>query len=308
MVRVFLTGGSGYLGSTLLSSPPRGWKIVAYGRNPPALPSRPEVRFVPGDLTAREWNPDAVKGCDVILHLAGLKGRDACADHPLDAVELNVLATHRLIFAALEHGVRRFVFASSYWVYGARNDPPYREEMPVAPDELYGFTKAVSEMELEGSGLDYTILRFANLFGQGTGRGREEVVFHFITNALRRTPLFIDGDGLQELDFLGVRDAARALALLTDDPRASRRVFNIGSGSPVSIAELASRIGSLAREMHGREAVIEHRPAAASEGTRRFVSMDGFRGTFPEMAFTPLDEALREYMEVREAELHGPGR
>jgi nucleoside-diphosphate-sugar epimerase len=308
MVRVFLTGGSGYLGSTLLSPVPRGWEVVAFGRRPPSIPAQPGVRFVQGDLTAQEWNPDAVKGCDVILHLAGLKGQGSCAARPLDAVELNVVGTHRLIRAGLEHGVRRFVLASSYWVYGERNEPPYREEMRVAPDELYGLTKAVSEMELAGSGLDYTILRFANLFGQGTGRGREEVIFHFITNALRGDPLYLDGGGLQELDFLGVRDAARAIALLATDPRASRQVFNLGSGNPVSIAELASGISRLARELYGREAAIGRRSPADTRPARRFVSMEKFRGTFPELVFPPLDKALREYMEVREAELHGPGR
>jgi UDP-glucose 4-epimerase len=308
MVRVFLTGGSGYLGSTLLSLVPGGWEVIAYGRRPPAVPAQPGVRFVQGDLAARDWNPDAVKGCDLVLHLAGLKGQGSCAARPLDAVELNVLGTHRLIRAGLEHGIRRFVFASSYWIYGERNEPPYREEMEVAPDELYGFTKAVSEMELAGSGLDYTILRFANLFGQGTGRGREEVIFHFITNALRGDPLVLDGGGLQELDFLGIRDAARALALVTTDPRASRQVFNLGSGSPVSVAELASGISRLAGEVKGREPVIESRPSTGPRPARRFVSMEKFRRTFPELVFQPLDKAIREYMEVREAELHGPGR
>jgi UDP-glucose 4-epimerase len=308
MVRVFLTGGSGYLGSTLLSPVPRGWEVITYGRRPPAIPARPGVEFVQGDLTAREWNPDVVKGCDVVLHLAGLKGQGSCAARPLDAVELNVVATHRLIRAALEHGTRRFVFASSYWVYGERNEPPYREEMLPAPDELYGLTKAVSERELAGSGLDYTILRFANLFGQGTGRGREEVIYHFITNALRGDPLVLDGGGLQELDFLGVRDAARAVALLATDPRASRQVFNLGSGSPVSIADLADRVARLARELKGRGPAIESRPPAGPRPVRRFVSPEKFRLAFPELVFPPLDKALREYMEVREAELHGSGR
>jgi UDP-glucose 4-epimerase len=249
-----------------------------------------------------------VRGCEAILHLAAVKGADLCARQPLDTVEVNVLGTHRLIRAALEHGIRRFVFASTYWVYGERNETPYREEMQVAPGELYGLTKAVSEMELARSGLDYTILRFANIFGQGAGRGREEVIFHFITGALRGDPISIDGDGLQELDFIHVRDVARILPLVTTDPRASRQVFNIGSGIPVSIAGLASKISALAGERSGRKATIEHRNPASRTGVRRSVSMEKFRRTFPEVTFTSLEEALREYIALREGELHGPGR
>ncbi|HXW99053.1 MAG TPA: SDR family oxidoreductase, partial [Methanomicrobiales archaeon] len=198
--------------------------------------------------------------------------------------------------------------ASTYWVYGGRNEPPYREEMPVAPEELYGLTKAVSELELAGSGLDYTILRFANIFGQGAGTGREEVVFHFITNALRGDPIRIDGDGSQELDFIDVADVARILSIVAKDPSAYRQVFNIGSGEPVSILDLANRILAIVREKGGTEVPVERRGLPAPLRVRRFVSMEKFGGTFPEVRLTPLDESLGRYIAIREAELHGTGR
>ena len=307
MVRVFLTGGGGYLGSTLLGTLPKDWEVVSLGRKPPATPLPPSVRFLPGDLTAPDWDPGAVRGCDAILHLAAVKGADLCARQPVEAVEVNVLGTHRLIRAALEHGVRRFIFASTYWVYGERNEPPCHEEMRVAPDELYGFTKAVSEMELARSGLDYTVLRFANIFGQGAGRGREEVIFHFITNALKGVPLLLDGDGLQELDFIDVADVAQILAAVTTDKRASREIFDTGSGRPVSILDLAGRVRSLVHEMQGTEATMRHRGPPPPHRVRRFVSMEKFRRTFPEVLPTPLDESLRRYIALRESELHGPG-
>ncbi len=298
MVKVFLTGGSGYLGSTLLARIPPSWEVVALSRDRHTDPPPKGARFVQGDLL-RQWDPSQVEGCDVIIHLAGLKGSNACEARPMEAVGLNVIGTHRLLQAAIEYGVPRFIFSSSYWVYGVRNNPPYREEMPVAPDELYGLTKAVSEMELQRSELDYTILRFTNLFGQGVGPGREEVIFRFITNALRGDPLILQGGGQQELDFLDVREAARILATLATDSRASRRVLNIGSGSQVSIAALASVIGSLIQAEYGREAVIERCPQRELQNTRRFVSMENFRQIFPEMEGTPpLINSLRRYVET----------
>ena len=308
MARIFLTGGSGYLGGALLGALPRGWEVVALGRRPPAGKLPPSVRFVAGDLVSPDWDPSAVGGCDAILHLAAVKGADSCAGSPSEAVEVNVLGTHRLIRAALAYRVPRFVLASTYWVYGGRAEPPFGEEMPVAPEELYGLTKAVSELELAGSGLDYTILRFANIFGQGAGTGREEVVFHFVTNALRGDPVRIDGDGSQELDFIDVADVAGVLAAVTMDPRASRQVFNIGSGRPVSILDLANRIRAIVGEMRGAEVPVERRGPPAPRRVRRFVSMEKFGRAFPEVRLTPLDESLRRYTAVREAELHGTGR
>jgi nucleoside-diphosphate-sugar epimerase len=307
MVRIFLTGGGGYLGSTLLGALPKDWEVVSLGRKPPATPLPRSVTFLSGDLTSPDWDPKAVRGCDAILHLAAVKGADLCARQPVEAVEVNVLGTHRLIRAALAHQVRRFIFASTYWVYGERNEPPYNEGMRVAPDELYGFTKAVSEMELARSGLEYTVLRFANIFGQGAGRGREEVIFHFITGALRGAPLILDGDGLQELDFIDVADVARILAVVVMDPRASREIFNIGSGRPVSILDLTGRVRSLVHEMQGTEATLEHRGPPPPHRIRRFVSMEKFRRTFPEILPASLDESLRRYIALRESELHGPG-
>ena len=307
MVKVFLTGGSGYIGGSLLGALPADWEVISFGRNPPASPLPPAVRFLPGDLTAPDWDPRVVRDCDVIFHLAAMKGADLCARQAVDAVEVNVLGTHRLIRAALEQGVRRFIFASTYWVYGEGNEPPYHEELRVAPDELYGLTKAVSELELACSGLDYTILRFANIFGHGAGRGREEVIFHFITSALRGDPLYLDGDGLQELDFIDIADVARILAAVAVDPRASREIFNIGSGGPVSILDFAEKVRSLVRESYSREVPMRHRSPPLPRRARRYVSMEKFRKAFPEAPLTPLDEALRKYIAIRESELHGTG-
>ena len=148
MVTIFLTGATGYLGSTFLSTVPDTWKVICYGRHAPVKQLPENITWLEGDLSLSQKPiviPDEV---DTIIHLAAIKGSSSCAINPSAVVKTNIIGTHRLLSAAKEQEIKKIVFASTYWVYGSSAEIPFDEKMPISPNDMYVISKAVSELEI----------------------------------------------------------------------------------------------------------------------------------------------------------------
>jgi len=252
--RVLVTGVFGYLGAALVHRLGSRFEIVGIGRPARAALALP-VPTVVGDAA----DVASLLPVDAVIHLAGGGGPAKANADPARAVADHVGSTAALIAATRE--APRFLFASTIAVYGTHHAPgrPYREDDPRAPDELYGALKAAAEelVSLRGG----TSLRLANVYGAGCGvdLGLDGAVERFARAAARGGEISVYGTGEQRIDYVHVDDVVDAFAAALE-ARELPPAINVGSGAPVSIAELAEISAAC-----GRGAQIVRLPAPAGK-------------------------------------------
>jgi UDP-glucose 4-epimerase len=248
--KVAVIGAGGFLGTNLARFlAPRVGDLRCYGRRRAFPAALHGLSWVAGDL-ADAGLADTVAGCDVVVHLAssttpGTADREIVAD-----AEVNVMGSLRLMEHCVAGGVRRLVFISSGGVvYGIPAVIPTPESAPTDPITAYGAAKLAVEKYLEifrrQHGLDYRILRVANVYGPyQTAEKGQGVVAAFLARALAEEPLEIWGDGQVVRDYVFISDVAEAIwaAMRHDGPH---RVFNIGGGKGVNVLQVATAIEEL---------------------------------------------------------------
>jgi nucleoside-diphosphate-sugar epimerase len=173
----------------------------------------------------------AVRGVQVIVHLAAIVGDPACELDRATAIDTNYAATRMLIEIAKGNGVRRFVFASSCSVYGATEDES-DESAPVRPISLYAQTKVDSErVLLNASGADFepVILRFATVFGL-SHRPRFDLVVNLLSAKASQDGVITIYNGHQWRPFIHVKDVAESIVKTIEAPAAAvaGQIFNVG--------------------------------------------------------------------------------
>ncbi len=162
----------------------------------------------------------------------------------------NVIGSVNLINAAINNGVKGFVFTSSIAVYGRSPVVPMTEETTPEPEDPYGIAKHAVERELAASrdmfGLDYMIFRPHNVYGprQNIADRYRNVVGIFMNQILQDQPMTIFGDGTQTRAFSYIDDVAPIMAAALEEPRAWNQVFNVGADRPWQLNELAERVAA----------------------------------------------------------------
>ena len=245
-MKILVTGGAGFIGSHVVDLfVNQGYEVVVVdnlstGRvtnlNPAAKFYQTDIRSPEvAEIVARE-RPDFISH-----HAAQIDVRRSVAD-PLFDAEVNVLGSIRLVEAARQYGVQRFVYISTGGaVYGEPEYLPCDEAHPINPICPYGISKHTVEHYLflahYNYGLNYTVLRYPNVYGpRQDPHGEAGVVAIFCGRMLRQEPVTIYGDGLQERDFLYVGDCARANLLAVQ--QAQDGIYNLGTGRGANINEL----------------------------------------------------------------------
>ncbi|GHE93789.1 NAD-dependent epimerase/dehydratase family protein [Streptomyces fumanus] len=315
--KILVTGGAGTIGSHLVDLLAAGGarEIVVLdnfvrGRRAnlaQALTSG-VVEVVEGDIRDTATVRKVTEGADLVFHLAAIRITQ-CAEEPRLANEVLVDGTFNVLEAAAEAGVAKVVASSSASVYGmAETFPTTERHHPYNNDTFYGAAKAFNEGMLRSFhamyGLDYVALRYFNVYGPRMDiHGLyTEVLIRWMERIEAGEPPLILGDGTQTMDFVDVRDIARANVLaaeadLTDE------VFNIASGTETSLKDLAE---ALLAAMGARGLEPEHGPARAVNGvTRRLADTSraaerlGFTAGID--LRTGLDDLVRWWRAEREA-------
>ncbi|TCR66574.1 UDP-glucose 4-epimerase [Bosea sp. BK604] len=251
--RCLIMGGGGFLGVHLANALIRQGAVVrAFGRSltdPTELDRR--VRWSCGHFEDVEAVAEAARGQEIVFHLLSGSVPGQPGQKPASDLETNVVGTLRLLDICNAAAVRRVVFASSGGtVYGPAERFPTPEAAATDPISAYGVGKLAIEKYLalyqHLYGLEYLALRIANVYGplQSTLK-RQGVVAAMLDHALAGKPLEIWGTGEVVRDFVHVDDVVSALLLAAtyDGPH---RVMNVGSGTGLSINQVASDIEAVA--------------------------------------------------------------
>jgi UDP-glucose 4-epimerase len=315
--RVLITGGAGAVGSNLVDLVVRAGapEIVVVdnfvrGRHDNlawAVANGP-VRIVTGDIRDRDLVRRLMRGIDVVFHQAAIRITQ-CAEEPRLALEVMVDGTYNVLEAAVDHGVRKVVAASSASVYGLAQIFPTDEwHHPYANDTLYGAAKTFNEGLLRSframKGLDYVALRYFNVYGprMDIHGVYTEVLVRWMERIAAGTPPLINGDGLQTMDFVYIEDVARA-NILAAQADVTDEVFNVASGVETSLLELARKL----LEAMGSDLSVQFGPErAVNRVPRRLADTSQARERLGFTAEVSLGEGLRRLVEWWRAEEERP--
>jgi UDP-glucose 4-epimerase len=307
--RVLVTGGAGFIGSHIvdLLCDEGCVEIVALDNMVRGRPenlkralTRGPVRMVQGDIRDGKLMAALVQASDIVFHQAALRITH-CAAEPRLAMEVMVQATYDLLELCVEHEVEKVIAASSASVYGMADAFPTTERQNAYNNRtLYGAAKAFNEGLLRAFNdmyeLDYVAFRYFNVYGDRMDiHGRyTEVLIRWMERLEAGLPPVIFGDGQQTMDFVHVRDIARA-NILGAKAQASDQVFNIASGVETSLVQLAAALAAvmghplLTPEFAPERAVnpVPRRLASTTKAERLL----GFR------ASVPLQQGLSELVQ-----------
>lgn len=273
-MKVFVTGGAGYIGShTILELLRAGHEVLSFDNycnsSPESLRrvrrlANADIIEVDADIRDYEKLADAMSGFlpDAIIHFAGLKAVSASTQVPLEYYDNNVLGTLRLLEAMSKVGCKRIVFSSSATVYGEPQYLPYDERHPLKPINAYGRTKLMAEQVigdwcLAERGASAALLRYFNPVGAHPSgeigedpNGEPDNLMPYIAQVAigRRPHLNVFGndyatrDGTGERDYIHVVDLAIAhvAALGFISTRAGCEAFNLGAGAAYSVMDMVS--------------------------------------------------------------------
>ncbi len=246
-MKVLVTGGSGFLGSTVCSKLlENGDEVVIFDLNPPKkeLLSQDNVSFVQGDIRDESAVEEAASSCNATVHLAAIADVDSCQENPKHAFEVNVEGTRVVLECARWNYHKKFIFSSSAAVYGEQKRLPIKEENSLMPISVYGVTKASAELLITSYNYAYsfhsTILRFFNIYGPKPNLAYAGVIARFIKGALKEGKVTIFGSGRQTRDFIYIDDAADAVVKSLH--AAGKGVYNVGTGKETSVLKIAGMI------------------------------------------------------------------
>jgi UDP-glucose 4-epimerase len=301
-VRILVTGGAGFIGSNVAD------RFVALGHEVAVfddlstgfrefVPAR--ARLYEGDLA----DPQAVARCVgefrpeiVDHHAAQIDVRHSVTD-PLHDARVNILGSLGLLQACTAHGVRKLVYASTGGaIYGEGRELPATEDHPVNPEAPYGASKHAVEHYLHLwrllHGLDYTVLRYPNVYGpRQNPHGEAGVNAIFIGRMLAGERPRIFGDGTAVRDYLYVDDVVEANVQAL--ARGSGEIVNLGTGVPTSVNDIVREL----RAILGFHEEAIHDAARPGEVQRIFLDAGRARrvlGWAPQVAFA---EGLRRTVE-----------
>lgn len=240
-MKVIIFGGSGFLGSHVADVlDDSGHDVLIYDiKTSPYL--RPSQKMITGDILDQKKVETAVKGRDVVYNFAGIADIGETSKKPLDSVKYNILGNSIALEAARKAHIKRFVFASSLYVYSKAGG-------------FYRSTKQSCELLIENYheifGLSYTILRYGSLYGPRSDE--RNFIYTIIKQALTQNKISRYGDGEEIREYIHVHDAAKGSVEILSDEFENQHVILTGN-QQMKVKDLLFMV----KEMMGNKIKVE---------------------------------------------------
>jgi UDP-glucose 4-epimerase len=246
-----------------------------------------------------------MNGADIVIHLAAMLGVQRTEKDKLRCIEINIDGTKNVLDCAVQHRVKKIVFASSSEVYGEPIENPLTENSITQGKTVYAVTKLAGEELCKAYAqrypIDYTIVRFFNCYGPY--QTAQFVISKFISRVMKDQPPIIYGDGKQLRSYTYVEDTAKATILAALSEKSNGEVLNIGNGRfKISLNDLADLVIKLA----GKEGKLkpEHREDfndtdrnRSREIFERYCEASKLRDLLNFECSIPLEDGIKRVME-----------
>ena len=301
-MRFLVTGGAGFLGSTLanrLAQDGHQVRIIDDLSAGDSARLDDQVLFTRGDVSDRPKLWTLLQNVDCVYHLAARVLVSESILYPRAYNEVNVGGTVSVMEAMRDAGVRRVVFTSSGAVYGEQAEQPVREDQIPNPQSPYAVSKLAAEYYVRTIGalwgIETVILRIFNAYGPGQNLppSHPPVVPRFLHQALHGGSLVIFGSGGQTRDFVYVDDVVEALVIAATAADVDRRVINVGAGSETSVNDLVT----LVAKVTGQEVELLHSPAESGGVSRLYADVSVARRLLDYEPRVDLAQGLRLTLE-----------
>ena len=299
-MKILVTGGAGFIGSHVVD-----WLLLD-GHDVAVVDdlSTGQAEYVAADASFYQMSVlapelDAVfqhERPDVVIHHAAQIDVQRSLADPIHDMQVNGEGSLRLLELSRQHGVKKFIYASSAAVYGNPQYLGIDEEHPIQPMSFYGVSKYVPEQYIriyaELYGLRFTVLRYANVYGiRQDPKGEGGVVSIFVDKLLKAERPTIYGDGEQTRDFIYVEDVAAAnVAALS---RGDGEVLNISTGKPTSVNELLR----LLNELNGTDVSPVYHPERPGDIRHSYLNNDKARQVLGWQPKFSLREGLKKTLD-----------
>lgn len=244
---VLITGGLGFIGSHIADELLKDNKVIIIDNLSTGKisnlknPHHENLKIIKEDLNDANLD-EILTGTDYVFHLAAMASVPLSVENPVKCNEINVNATVKLLNACVSNNVKKIIFSSSSAVYGDNTNMPLNESEVPMPKSPYAASKACCELYLktfyESYGLNYTALRYFNVFGPKQDRNSQyaSVIPNFIGTLLEGNQPEIYGDGEQSRDFVFVKDVVKANIKACESDY--NGTVNVASGEKITINRL----------------------------------------------------------------------
>lgn len=250
MKKVFVTGGAGFVGSSLINVLLNSeLEIVSFDNlsgSPKPYINHPNIKNIVGDIKNFNEVFEASSGCDTFFHLAASGNVIDSIKDPIANLESNVLGTLNCLRAASANNVNKFIFSSTGGALMGNTPPPVNEESVPSPISPYGASKLACEGYCKAFsssfGLHTTIFRFANVIGEFSAH-KKGVINRFYKNLKNDKELVIFGNPTR--DFIYVRDLVNGLILGAKANIDAAEIFHLCSGVETKISDVAKLMAQI---------------------------------------------------------------
>lgn len=253
-MKILVTGGAGFIGSHVVEKliQEKCQVIVVDNLSTGLMENvHKAAKFIKMDIRSHELlELFATEKFDYVIHLAAQTMVHKSLEMPDYDCDVNISGTVNLLEACRKTNVKRIVFSSTAAVYGDVTTLPVLETSPTMPTSFYGLSKLTCENYLslyrKLYGLDYVVLRYANVYGERQGDGGEGGVISIFTRKIHQgEPVVIFGDGSQTRDFIYVGDIASAnyQSLLTAH---GGNIYNVSTQTEIEVNTLIESMGKVA--------------------------------------------------------------